>query len=206
ATSRAEAATAAPAAASASVRARVRFHTVRGNPAFRRFRPIGRPINPKPMNPTRVAIPCLLAGLFQSRRRESLYLLRAQRAKRGNFAQERRATGREHGAQKIVTEQNQKCGGGQQKCGRELDTGARLLRSDRAATSGEVWRRTKKAPAGRDCVHWRVWRLFGFLPSAGCNCRESPTETSGSCRGACNAPRERWSAPNRRPAARSQAG
>src|SRR2546425_8516702 len=52
AASRGEPATFAPCRARSSVLARVRFHTVSGNPAFSRFAPIGLPIKPSPINPT----------------------------------------------------------------------------------------------------------------------------------------------------------
>src|SRR5712691_2636322 len=52
AASRGEPATFAPCRARSSVLARVRFHTVSGNPAFSRFAPIGLPIRPSPINPT----------------------------------------------------------------------------------------------------------------------------------------------------------
>ena len=51
--SRGVAAAFAPSFARASAFARVRFHTVRGKPAFRRFRAIGEPMIPSPMTPTR---------------------------------------------------------------------------------------------------------------------------------------------------------
>src|SRR5690349_3479098 len=52
ATSRGFAAALAPAATKASARAAVRFQTVRGKPALRKLKPIGRPIKPRPINPT----------------------------------------------------------------------------------------------------------------------------------------------------------
>src|SRR5208282_764961 len=52
ATSRGDPASFAPAATNPSAREAVRFQTVNLYPAFKRLSPIGRPINPSPINPT----------------------------------------------------------------------------------------------------------------------------------------------------------
>src|SRR6202035_1260467 len=55
--SRGDAASFAPAATNSSARDVVRFHTVKGKPAFNKFMPMGLPINPRPINPTFVCGP-----------------------------------------------------------------------------------------------------------------------------------------------------
>src|SRR5579859_311560 len=52
----------APAATRDSAREVVRFQTVRAKPAFKRFRPIGRPIRPSPISPTLEPGPSFLVG------------------------------------------------------------------------------------------------------------------------------------------------
>src|SRR5271169_5239122 len=52
ATSWGDLASVAPAATSDSAREAVRFQTVKEYPAFKRFKPMGRPMSPSPINPT----------------------------------------------------------------------------------------------------------------------------------------------------------
>src|SRR5580704_10564313 len=63
ATSSGELASLAPAATSDSAREAVRFQTVKEYPAFKRFKPIGRPIRPSPINPTFEPGPMIRVGL-----------------------------------------------------------------------------------------------------------------------------------------------
>src|SRR5271170_3900498 len=66
ASSRGEAASLAPAAPSGSAREGVRFQTVSAYPAFKRFRPMGRPIRPSPISPTLEPGPIMVFGGFSA--------------------------------------------------------------------------------------------------------------------------------------------